>query len=155
MTTDWLLRVGNGQNFIRSSKFNIWGINTLTGPFGKSFIKNVRNGDRMWFVTGDSNGKIIAVATYRSHNNRELGPLVNLTQSNADLGWTGGNWTSDTEVHYTDLYNLTECELLTLPFRKREQNFARFFITSWKKRHTFKELLQFENIIKIVGLSCQ
>jgi hypothetical protein len=113
MTTDWLLRVGNGQNFIRSSKFNIWGINTLTGPFGKSFIKNVRNGDRMWFVTGDSNGKIIAVATYRSHNNRELGPLVNLTQSNAELGWTGANWTSDMEVHYTDLYNLTECELLT------------------------------------------
>lgn len=115
MTTDWILRVGDGENFIRSSKYRIWGIQTITSPHGKFFIKNVKPGDRLWFVKSKSQGKIIAVATYRSHNVRELGPLINISMSNEDLGWTceGPDWTSDTEIHYTDLYNVTVCQLLT------------------------------------------
>jgi predicted secreted protein len=115
MTTDWILRVGDGENFIRSSKYRIWGIQSITSPHGKFFIKNVKPGDRLWFVKSKSQGKIIAVATYRSHNVRELGPLINISMTNEDLGWTceGPDWTSNTEIHYTDLYNVTDCQLLT------------------------------------------
>ena len=115
MTTDWILRVGDGGNFIRSSKYRIWGIQTQTSPHGKFFIKNVKPGDRLWFVKSKSQGQILAVATYRSHNVREFGPLLNLSMTNEDLGWTGEgpDWTSDIELHYTDLYNLSECQLLS------------------------------------------
>ena len=114
MTTDWLLRVGDGENFINSSRYRIWGIQS-TSPVNKHFIRNVNVGDRLWFVKSNSNGKIIAVATYQSLNKRELGPLVNFTMTNQELGWSGEgpDWTSDTEVHYSDMHGLSDCELLT------------------------------------------
>lgn len=114
MTTDWLLRVADGENLISSSRHRIWGIQSKNVNC-KHFISNVKPGDRLWFVTSKSQGKIIAVATFRAHNKREIGPLVNLNMTSEELGWTGeGNgWTSDTEVHYTDLYDLRNSELLT------------------------------------------
>lgn len=114
MTRDWILRVGNGNNLVGSSQYKIWGIQSTTNS-GKCFVNNVRPGDRLWFVTAKSKGKIIAVATYCSHNKRELGPLVNISMTNEQLNWThdGPRWISDTEIHYTDLYNLTSCEMLT------------------------------------------
>ena len=112
--TDWLLRVGDGENFKNSSVYRIWGIQSTT-PFGKHFIQNVKPGDRLWFVKSRSNGRLLAVATYRSHNLRELGPLITTTMTAEELGWTGEgpDWVSDTEVHYTDLYGLEKCEMLT------------------------------------------
>jgi len=112
--TDWLLRVGDGENFKNSSVYRIWGIQSTT-PFGKHFIQNVKPGDRLWFVKSRSNGRLLAVATYRSHNLRELGPLITTTMTAEELGWTGEgpDWVSDTEVHYTDLYGLEQCEMLT------------------------------------------
>ena len=114
MTTDWLLRVGDGENLKRSSNYGIWGIQSLTS-YGKHFIKNVKSGDRLWFVKSKSKGQLIAVATYHSHNKREFGPLIDISLTNEELGWTGSetDWTSDTEVHYTELYGLSDCELLT------------------------------------------
>jgi hypothetical protein len=115
MTTDWLLRVGDSKNFINSSKYRIWGIQTKTSPHGKHFIENVKPGDRLWFVKSKSHGMIIGVATYRAHNKREFGPLLDISMTNEELGWTndGPDWTSDTEIHYTDFYGLANCELLT------------------------------------------
>jgi len=51
----------------------------------------------------------------RSHNSRELGPLIDSSLTNEEFGWVGSgvDWTSDVEVHYTDLYGLNDCELLT------------------------------------------
>jgi hypothetical protein len=113
MTTDWLLRVGDGENLKRSSKYRIWGIQSSTCD-NKYFLKNVKHGDRLWFVKSKSQGKIVAVATYCSHNIREFGPLLNITMTNEQLGWTGGpDWTSEVELHYTDLYGLNDCEVLT------------------------------------------
>lgn len=114
MTADWIIRTGDGKNFINSSKFNIWGINSQTS-LGKHFLNLVQPGDRLWFVTSKTNGKLIAVATYRSHNKREFGPLINLHFTNEELGWENNttNWVSDTEIHYTDVYNLQKCELLS------------------------------------------
>lgn len=114
MTTDWLLRVGDGENLKNSSKFRIWGISSKTST-NKYFLKNVKFGDRLWFVKSKSQGKLIAVATYRSHNIREFGPLIDISLSDEELGWTGAetDWYADVEVHYTDLYGLNDCELLT------------------------------------------
>ena len=115
MTTDWLLRCSDGGNFKRSSKHGIWGIQTTKNRNGVHFINNVKPGDRLWFIKSNSRGKIIAVATYRSNNKREIGPLLDITMTNQELGWygSGTKWTADTEVHYTNLYGLNKCELLT------------------------------------------
>ena len=59
---DWLLRVGDGINFMNSSKYKIWGISTQS-TCGKYFIKTVKSGDRLWFVQNKSHGQIIAVAS--------------------------------------------------------------------------------------------
>lgn len=111
MTTDWLLRVGNGENFLNSSKYRIWGIKSST-KCGKNFLKNVQPGDRLWFIRNNSCGKVTAVATYRSHCKRNIEPLVDTSLTYEELGWSGiGEW--DVELHYSDLYMLTHCELLT------------------------------------------
>ena len=46
---------------------------------------------------------------------RELGPLLDISMTNEELGWKGEGvgWTSETEVHYTHLYYLTDYELIT------------------------------------------
>ena len=114
MTTDWLFRVGDGENLKRSSIYRIWGINSKN-PSVKHFLRNVKPGDRMWFVKGESShGKLVAVATYCSHNERIFGPLGD-SLTNEQLGWTGSGteWISDIELHYSDLYGLNDCELLT------------------------------------------
>ena len=110
----WFLRVGDGKNLMNSSKYRIWGIKS-TSSCGKHFVKNVKKGDKLWFIKNKSQGKVIAVATYMSHNERLLGPLLNLTRSNEELGWVGEgpDWTSNVEVHYTNLYELHNCNLLT------------------------------------------
>jgi hypothetical protein len=114
MTSDWLLRVGDGKNLKSSSKYRIWGIQSTT-PTNKYFLKNIKPGDRLWFVKSKSQGKLIAVAIYRSHNTRETGPLIDTCMTEKELGWThdGPDWESDTEIHYSDLYELEKCDLLT------------------------------------------
>ena len=124
MTTDWLLRVGDGENLKNSSKYRIWGISSKIST-NKHFLKNVNPGDRLWFVKSKSQGKLVAVATYRSHNLREFGPLIDVSLTNEELGWVGdGDW--DVEVHYSDLYGLSECDLLShikcqTPIRKYDE----------------------------------
>lgn len=114
MTSDWILRVGDGENFKKSSGFRIWGISSNVN-INKHFLKHVKQGDRLWFVKSKSQGKILGVATYRSHNGRELGPLVDISLSDEELGWSGSGteWTADIELHYLDLYGLNDCDLLT------------------------------------------
>ena len=57
MRKHWLLRIGNGNHFNTSSSKSIWGIDS-TLPAQKSFIKNVNEGDKLWFVTSRSKGKL-------------------------------------------------------------------------------------------------
>lgn len=115
MTTDWLLRVGDGRNLKSSSIYKIWGIQSTTTN-NKNFLRNVRSGDRLWFVKNNSQGKLLGVANYRSHRPRESGPLINTYMTEEELGWTHGDgpdWVSDTEIHYENLYVLENCDLLT------------------------------------------
>lgn len=109
---NWLMRVGNGEHFISSSSGNIWGINSKN-RCGKHFIKNVKKGDRLWFIKSKSMGLVIGLAIFDKLIKREIGELISLTPSDEELGWTKvkGDW--DYEVHYTDLINLTDCKLLT------------------------------------------
>lgn len=113
MPNNFILRIGDGKHFNASSSKSIWGINTIKSTHGKWFVSRVKEGDLLWFVTGKSNGLIVAVATFTSIQPRVLGPLLALTLTNSELGWdkSEGEW--DTEVHYKDLYNLTDCKLFS------------------------------------------
>lgn len=73
MDDNFIVRVGNGKNFKNSSKKGIWGIKSSTAD-SKYFMKNVKPGDHLWFVESKNSGKLIAVATFRSFNERVLGP---------------------------------------------------------------------------------
>jgi hypothetical protein len=104
--THWLLRVGTATNFNRSRHMNRWGVNTAR-KWVPNFLSRVREGDLLWFIQSECKGKAIAVATFSRQCPRVLGPLVALTPTNEEIGWTDedGDW--DTEVHYTNLYDLS------------------------------------------------
>jgi hypothetical protein len=90
----------------------IWGINSKHSS-AKGFMNRVNEGDLLWFVKSKTDGQIVAVATFVETKERVLGPLIALSHTNKELGWTEteGEW--DTEVHYKDLYNLTHCNLIS------------------------------------------
>jgi len=93
---------------------SIWAIKSKY----KTFLKNVKVGDKLWFVKnkekGDVyNGKIIAVVDFVSKNERVIGPLLSTTPNNDDLGWDEKGGHCDIELHYNNLYNLTDCNLFT------------------------------------------
>lgn len=88
MSNHYILRVGDGNNFKNGSNVSIWAVNSRN----KSFLKKVKEGDKLWFVKnkekGDiHNGKIIAVADFVSKNERVIGPLIAITPSNDELKW--------------------------------------------------------------------
>lgn len=113
--TNWLIRVSDGKNFINSSKYKIWGIKKKNNNGAKNMLSNIKQGDKLWFIKSKSNGKVLAVATYSSHNDRVLGPLINTTLTDEELGWEPNYLSTewDTEIHYINLYNTSLCELYT------------------------------------------
>ena len=113
MPNHYIMRIGDGLNFNASSSKSIWGINSSKGCPGKGFKSKVKEGDRIWFVTRASEGQIVAVATFTHTRERNLGPLIALTLTDEELGWTKTEGKINTEVHYKDLYNLTRCKLLS------------------------------------------
>jgi hypothetical protein len=108
----WLLRIKDGKHFINSSRYSTWGINSTHPGFAK-FLREVKEGDLLWFIKGGSKGQAIAVASYKESKERMLGPLISITMTNEELGWNEEPGVWDYEVHYTNLYNLTECNMLT------------------------------------------
>lgn len=110
MINNWIFRVGDGINFSNSSKYKIWGIQE---KISKSFINNIKIKDHLWFVNNNKEGKIFAVATYKSHNKRKFGELINISHTNEELGWNEDANNFDIEIHYDKLYNLNDFNLLT------------------------------------------
>jgi hypothetical protein len=112
MPNNFLHYIGDGVHFNASSSKNIWGINSKHSG-AKGFLTTVREGDLLWFVKSKTNGQLVAVATFTGTNKRILGPSIERTLTNSELGWdkSEGEW--DTEVHYKDLYNLTNCNLIS------------------------------------------
>jgi len=99
--TDYLFRVGDGENFYNSSHLYTWGTKGVNG------LRDIKKGDRMWFITNNSKGKIIAVATFDT-----IIPRTDLTFSDEELGWTGNSgW--NYEIRYKDLYDVTKLNYLT------------------------------------------
>ena len=105
--THWLLRVGDGEHFVASQSRKIWGI-CSKDAWNKSFVRRVREGDVLWFIQSNTGGKVMGVATYSHHQARVLGPLIALTATNEELGWTKTHGAWDTEVHYTNLYDVSD-----------------------------------------------
>jgi len=109
MVNHWYLRVSDGKNFKNSMTKGIWSLKSWASD-GKSFMKNARENDLLWFLTNVKGGrKLIAVATFISFNTRILGPLIATTLTNEDLGWSEGDW--DTEIHYKTLYLIDKLNL--------------------------------------------
>jgi hypothetical protein len=106
----WIIRIGDGCNFSNSTPYKVWGGN-LTNTDGKknchllTFTNRVKPGDILWFITSNVKkikGIIYACATFTSYNARINGPILDITPSNDEYGWSG--ITGDTEIHYTNLY---------------------------------------------------
>jgi hypothetical protein len=106
----WLLRIGDGVHFANSSKKNIWGVEECKS---KKFLKNVKKGDKLWFVLTKSQGLLVSVATFDRVQKRELGPFIAVTATNHELGWTeqDGEW--DTEVLFENQYDIRALNLLS------------------------------------------
>jgi hypothetical protein len=104
--THWLLRVGDGNHFTTSQRYSRWGVYSKHS-WVPSFLRNVRKGDLIWFIQSKSGGKVMGVASFSHHCPRVTGPLIALTPTNDDLGWTKTDGYWDTEVHYTNLYDLS------------------------------------------------
>ena len=113
MIEHWIIRVGDGIHFISSSKFNIWGINSKDKCNTSKFLEEAKEKDILWFVTSNSKGKAIAVSTFKELKERQIGPLINFTQTNEELGWTKSEGDWDIEIHFTELYNINELNILT------------------------------------------
>lgn len=109
----YILRVGNGENFINGNTRCLWAVKDSH----KSFLEKVKKGDKLWFIRSKTpedthSGKIIAVADFEYKNERIVGPLVSFTPSNEELNWTGSEGGfCNIEIHYTNLYNLTALKL--------------------------------------------
>ena len=104
MPTDYLFRVGAGGHFRSSARKGIWGVNSNGLPT-KGVLRNIRDGDRMWFIPNKTQGLLLAVATYRSHNGR--------LHSNEELGWTQEEGSWDVELNFDNLLWLDHLNLRT------------------------------------------
>jgi hypothetical protein len=112
----WLLRVGDGNNFINSSELGIWAVSLRCN----SFREQSKEGDILWFIKSkdpknknELNGKVIAVATLVSKIIREEGPLICLTPTSEELRWNGTGGHCGLLIYYKNLYNLSDCDLYT------------------------------------------
>lgn len=76
-------------------------------------MKKVMPGDVLWFIKSKSGGQVLGVAVFERFQNRELGPLIAVTRTNDELGWTKQHGVWDIEVHYTLSYDLTKCNVKT------------------------------------------
>jgi hypothetical protein len=110
---DWLVRVGDGANFWNSAALHIWSANSKNSR-NINFLKTVAAGDRLWFITKESKGHAVAVATYVSSTKRPEHDLLGLCVGNEKAGWTGEKAEKvDTEISYKDLYDIRDLKLLT------------------------------------------
>lgn len=92
----YIVHVSDGKNFNASKYKNIWCFKSTTACW-INFMRNVNPGDILCFIK--NGGFVVGFAQYIEHKRRELGPLISLTMTNEELGWTkDGDW--DMELHY-------------------------------------------------------
>lgn len=110
----WVISIGDGDNFSRSSRYGIWGMNSKS-KFVKYFVKNVIPGDILWFKVNKSVSGVVYKLYYMAElkflpKKRELGPLISVSLTNTELGWNGGDW--DYEIFYDKLYKIDRLNLV-------------------------------------------
>ena len=98
----WIVHVGDAKNFNASKYKNIWAFKSTTACW-INFTRNVNPGDILCFIK--KGGHILGFAQYDNYKARELGPLISLTITNEELGWTNGDW--DMELHYKNYVDST------------------------------------------------
>lgn len=136
----WIVRVNDGKNFYASMKRGIWALKSWVSD-GKNFLSYGDVGDTLWFLTNYKAGKkLIGVATFTKLIKRELGPLISLTATNEELGWTDGEW--DTEIHFQDLYLIGDLDIQ--PNIKCQSSYIK--TTSIETSIDFE--LEYKNILK-------
>ena len=84
--THYIIRVGDGVNFINSSKYNCWGLNSNNNNT-KHLLKNIKENEK-----------------------RILGPLINISKTNEELGWDNIE-NIDTIIYYDNIYNISRCNI--------------------------------------------
>jgi hypothetical protein len=149
MSNHYILRIGDGINFKNSSKFHIWGVESKW----KTFLKNVKKGDKLWFMINKDknkkdtdNGQLIAVADYDYHNKRIIGDLISLTLTNEELEWDGEQAKKcDIEIHYNNLYNITYCNLFS---NIKGQSTIRIYDDKCKEKMLINLIVEYEYIVK-------
>ena len=116
LNNNWIIRVGDGDNFMKSSKINVWGIPDNSNA-SICFINNVKKGDVLWLITSNSGGKIIAVATYEEMlcviptPNRFMNSSKNALMDNLSIeDFTYKQDAPNMLMRYKDLYVLSEIE---------------------------------------------
>jgi hypothetical protein len=107
--THYIIRVGDGVNFINSSKYNCWGLNSNNNNV-KHLIKNIKENDILWFIKNKTKGQVIAVSKYTRNEKRILGPLINISKTNEELGWDNIE-NIDTIIYYDNIYNISRCNI--------------------------------------------
>ena len=102
---NWILRVGNGENF-RNSVYSVWGVKKGRGGCIKSIVDKFNSGDILWFMVSKKyGGKIIGMAEYIDYYDRDDEPLLQIhTISNEEQRWEGSDdW--KIQINYKNLYN--------------------------------------------------
>jgi hypothetical protein len=110
MTNVWIVRVKDGKNFRASSRFNMWGMISITKAGHKvgditTITQRWKQGDILCFITSKPyGGKIIGIAEYDNYYERKEEVLAHVnTYSNLDAGWCGDDdW--GFQITYKNLY---------------------------------------------------
>jgi hypothetical protein len=108
-TKHWLLRIGDGNNFKNSIQHNIWGLKEINS---KSFIKEVKENDVLWFIPTNSNGLLAYVAeykcSYKENDANNTYDINNLWHKYADYSDT---W--NIIIEYKNLKNISNRNILS------------------------------------------
>jgi hypothetical protein len=100
----WLLRIGDGRNF-RNSVYPFWSVKRGKNNSIKGCVRNIAEGDILWFITNQSaGGKIIGMAEFTYMYDIKEKPTSDMTIfSNSEQDWIGDDvW--DIQIYYKNMY---------------------------------------------------
>ena len=143
--THYIIRVGDGVNFINSSKYNCWGLNSNNNNV-KHLIKNIKENDILWFIKNKTKGQVIAVSKYARNEKRILGPLINISKTNEELGWDNIE-NIDTIIYYDNIYNISRCNIF---INLKGQNTIYKYIND---KYNIDLKKEYDNIIKYSNIT--
>jgi hypothetical protein len=136
----YVINAGDGENMEICKKLKIWRIsNKKSSPI----LAGIMPGDKLWFTKTKTKPscKVIAVATFVSLVKRETGPLIDITPDNYEIGLKYyDDW--QTEIHYTDLYDMTDSRVNFVNCYKSPTNIIKYN----PEKHTwFNPIIDYEN----------